>query len=110
MNKEYLEITDEDIELLKEMKKNCLKSNIYEDEKRLLKANAITKLLVFYEENEQLQQKVNQLETNRDEAIKELFILKDMIYKPETREENFEIQRKISSILIELERGKELWK
>lgn len=54
-----------------------------------------------------LQQKVNQLETNRDEAIKELFILKDMIYKPETSEENFEIQRKISSILIELERGKE---
>lgn len=58
-------------------------------------------------ENKLLKQKVNQLETNRDEAIKELFILKDMIYKPETREENFEIQRKISSILIELERGKE---
>lgn len=35
-----------------------------------------------------------------NEATNELFILKDMIYKPETREENFEIQRKISSIII----------
>lgn len=33
-------------------------------------------------------------------ATNELFILKDMIYKPETREENFDIQRKISSIII----------
>ena len=37
-----------------------------------------------------------------DEETKELFILKDMIYKPETREENFEIQRKISSIITRL--------
>ena len=37
-----------------------------------------------------------------DKAINELFILKDMIYKPETREENFEIQRKISSIIKRL--------
>ena len=36
-----------------------------------------------------------------------LFILKDMIYKPETREENFEIQRKISSIIKRLN-GKEV--
>lgn len=55
----------------------------------------------------QLEAKVNQLETNRDGAIEELFILKNMIYKPETREENFEIQRKISAIIVELERGKE---
>ena len=41
-----------------------------------------------------------------DKAINELFILKDMIYKPETREENFEIQRKISSIIKRLN-GKE---
>lgn len=33
-------------------------------------------------------------------ATNELFTLKDMIYKPETREENFDIQRKISSIII----------
>lgn len=44
MNKELI-ITKEDIELLKEMKENCLKSGVYDDEKRLLKANAITKFL-----------------------------------------------------------------
>ena len=41
------------------------------------------------------------------DVFKELFILKDMIYKPETREENFEIQRKISSIITKLN-GKEV--
>ena len=41
-----------------------------------------------------------------DKATNELFILKDMIYKPETREENFEIQRKISLIIKRLN-GKE---
>lgn len=44
MNKELI-ITKEDIELLKEMKENCLKSSVYDDEKRLSKANAITKFL-----------------------------------------------------------------
>lgn len=33
MNKELI-ITKEDIELLKEMKENCLKSSVYDDEKR----------------------------------------------------------------------------
>lgn len=42
-----------------------------------------------------------------DKVTNELFILKDMIYKPETREENFEIQRKISSIIKRLN-GKEV--
>lgn len=42
-----------------------------------------------------------------NKATNELFILKDMIYKPETREENFEIQRKISSIIKRLN-GKEM--
>ena len=37
-----------------------------------------------------------------DKATNELFILKDMIYKPETREENIDIQRKISSIIKKL--------
>lgn len=45
MNEEELKITNEDIELLKEMKENCLKADVYDDEKRLLKANAITKFL-----------------------------------------------------------------
>lgn len=29
------------------MKENCLKAGVYEDEKRLLKANAITKFLIL---------------------------------------------------------------
>lgn len=37
-----------------------------------------------------------------DKAINELSILKDMVYKPETREENFEIQKKISSLIKRL--------
>ena len=48
-----------------------------------------------------------QLKEVIEEATNELFILKDMIYKPETREENFEIQRKISSIIKRLN-GKEV--
>lgn len=49
-----LEVTKEDIELLKEMKDNCLKTNVYDDEKRLLKANAITKFLVEHEKKQEL--------------------------------------------------------
>ena len=49
----------------------------------------------------------NQKKEVINKATNELFILKDMIYKPETREENFEIQRKISSIIKRLN-GKEV--
>lgn len=49
-----LTITKEDIELLKEMKNNCLKASVYDDDKRLLKANAITKFLVEHEEKQEL--------------------------------------------------------
>ena len=58
-------------------------------------------------ENEQLQQEIEKQKEVIDKAINELFILKDMIYKPETREENFEIQRKISSLIKRLN-GKEV--
>lgn len=54
-----------------------------------------------------LQQENEKYKEVIDKAINELFILKDMIYKPETREENFEIQRKISSIIKRLN-GKEV--
>lgn len=54
-----------------------------------------------------LEQENKQLKEVIDKATNELFILKDMIYKPETREENFEIQRKISSIIKRLN-GKEV--
>ena len=60
--KKELEITNEDIELLKEMKKNCLKSNVYEDDKRLLKSNAVTKFLMLYEENEKLKARLELFE------------------------------------------------
>lgn len=56
MNKEELIITNEDIELLKEMKNNCLKTDVYNDEKRLLKANAITKFLMLQQENNKLKE------------------------------------------------------
>ena len=56
---------------------------------------------------EQLQQQCKKQKEVIDKATNELFILKDMIYKPETRKENFEIQRKISSIIKRLN-GKEV--
>lgn len=62
-------------------------------------------LLLDYIAN--LSQQCKKQEEVIDKATNELFILKDMIYKPETREENFEIQRKISSIIKRLN-GKEV--
>ena len=56
---------------------------------------------------ERLEQENKKYKEVIDKATNELFILKDMIYKPETREENFEIQRKISSIIKRLN-GKEV--
>lgn len=37
-----------------------------------------------------------------EKATKDLFELKDIIYKPETRDENIPIQQKISSIIKQL--------
>ena len=70
---------------------------IKELEKRLKEINKIT----------DLKQQCKKQKEVIDKATNELFILKDMIYKPETREENFEIQRKISSIIKRLN-GKEV--
>lgn len=61
-----LTITKEDIELLKEMKNNCLNLSVYDDEKRLLKANAITKFLVEHEENQQLKEELNKYTDPKD--------------------------------------------
>lgn len=41
-----------------------------------------------------------------EEIQTELFDIKDMIYKPETREENIPIQRKISEVIKKLEKLK----
>ena len=61
----------------------------------------------LFEEMENWKQDTQKYKEVIDKATNELFILKDMIYKPETREENFEIQRKISSIIKRLN-GKEV--
>ena len=61
----------------------------------------------LFNEMESWKQDTNKYKEVIDKATNELFILKDMIYKPETREENFEIQRKISSIIKRLN-GKEV--
>lgn len=49
----------------------------------------------------------NRLNKIRQQVIDELFDLKNMIYKPETREINFDIQNKISSIIKILGSDKE---
>ena len=67
------------------------------DEKTIDCINAINNTL---EENKRL----NNI---KKKAINELFDLKDMIYKPETREINFDIQNKISSIIKILGSDKE---
>lgn len=50
---------------------------------------------------------IERLNKIRQQVIDELFELKDMIYKPETREINFDVQRKISSMIVKLGSDKE---
>ena len=52
-------------------------------------------------------QEIERLNNIIKETIEELFELKDMIYKPKTREINFDIQRKISSMIVKLGSDKE---
>lgn len=61
------------------------------------------------QENERLTNELNtcMIERNNflsriEKATKDLFELKDIIYKPETRDENIPIQQKISSIIKQL--------
>lgn len=68
MNKELI-VTSEDIELLKKMKDNCLKSDVYDDEKRLLKANAITKVLYENEKNKHYKTLYQSLKKQKEELI-----------------------------------------
>lgn len=68
MTIEELKITNEDINLLNEMKENCLKASVYKDEKRLLKANAITKFLVEHQENQELKEKLEASEKARKDV------------------------------------------
>ena len=70
------------------------------DENNRVDFRQVLQMINMYEEKIQKKQAII------DKVTNELFILKDMIYKPETREENFEIQRKISLIIKRLN-GKE---
>ena len=107
-------LTLEETKLKEEMKERCLAKGQYKDENAKAKFNMLCHLEDFENQYwELLLQHWELLQENKhekeviDKATNELFILKDMIYKPETREENFEIQRKISSI-IKILNGKEV--
>lgn len=73
----------------------------------IINTQEIEAIEFILKDNESLEQQCKKQKEVIDKATNELFILKDMIYKPETREENFEIQRKISSIIKRLN-GKEV--
>lgn len=96
MNKEY-KLNKELLDLLIEHKNNDnVTFKLSNNDIRIL----LTYIEILQKENKKYKEVI-------DKATNELFILKDMIYKPETREENFEIQRKISSIIKRLN-GKEV--
>lgn len=84
-------MTEEETDALSKeiLAKEC--GNIYEDS---LGKNFSSDEMVAYIKDLQkcIDERIN-------EAIKELLNLKDMIYEPETREINFDVQRKISSII-----------
>ena len=67
----------------------------------------------FYDKDELIDEilkdedEIERLNKIRQQVIDELFELKDMIYKPETREINFDVQRKISSMIVKLGSDKE---
>ena len=50
-------------------------------------------------DNSKLEREIERFNKIRQQVIDELFDLKNMIYKPETREINFDVQNKISSII-----------
>ena len=62
---------------------------------------------IVVEQLEKANKEIERLNKMRQQVIDELFELKDMIYKPETREINFDVQRKISSMIVKLGSDKE---
>ena len=95
-------LTLEETKLKEEMKERCLVKGQYKDENAKAKFNILCHLEDFEIQYWDLQKENKQLKELIDKAINELSILKNMIYKPETREENFEIQKKISSLIKRL--------
>lgn len=80
-------------------------TNLQQENKKLKRKLTIKKLFKKYkvEKDENLElRKIFELQRRIEKAIKDLFELKDMIYKPETRDENIPIQQKISSIIKQL--------
>ena len=61
----------------------------------------------LHKELEERDKEIERLNNIIKNTIEELFELKDMIYKPETREINFDVQRKISSMIVKLGSDKE---
>ena len=62
---------------------------------------------IVVEALEKANKEIERLNNIIKNTIEELFELKDMIYKPETREINFDVQRKISSMIVKLGDDKE---
>ena len=80
MTKEELKITQQDKLLLQEMRENCLKADVYDDEKRLLKANAITKFLYLPQENKELKEIIKEVREYTEE-LKPHWLGNDLVLK-----------------------------
>lgn len=107
MNKEYEEKlrTLQGIDFCKCLNEYIKHNEKIEQENKQLKKkyeNAVADYETIMSELQELKKQLEEINKMIDKATNELFILKDMIYKPETREENFEIQRKISLIIKRL--------
>ena len=106
MTEEIKEILDE---MLWQFEKYPTDDFIVKNKESRILLNYITNLQKenedLRESNHNWQRKLSDYKQRNEKAIDELFELKNMIYKPETREENFEIQRKISSIIKKLGLG-----
>lgn len=72
-------------------------TNLQQENKRLKENN-----MSYQEEMARTWKITDDYKSRIDKATIELFELKDMIYKPETRDENIPIQQKISSIIKQL--------
>ena len=76
-----------------EERKLVEKNIVYEDTLLEITPELMKKTIIEQEEE------IERLNNIKKKAMNELFDLKDIIYKSETREINFDIQNKISSII-----------
>ena len=66
----------EEIEALIEMKNNCLNASVYDDEKRLIKANTITRALMLLEENKELKKQLEEYQLQNINLREDIMIQK----------------------------------